>query len=126
MSLGHKSGKVLATGGFDKKVNLWAIGKPNCIISLAGHTTAIQSVRFNQTEEMVCAGSQGGVVKIWDLEAAKIIRTLIGHNDDAVQCVDFNPSGFYLCSSGYNDHSVKFWDMRRKGSFFFSNLFRNR
>jgi len=32
VSLGHKSGRVLVTGGGDKKVNLWAVGKPNCIM----------------------------------------------------------------------------------------------
>ena len=32
VSLGHKSGRVLVTGGDDKKVNLWAVGKPNCIM----------------------------------------------------------------------------------------------
>lgn len=32
LSLGHKSGRVLVTGGDDKKVNLWAVGKPNCIM----------------------------------------------------------------------------------------------
>ena len=32
LALGHQSGHVLVTGGDDKKVNLWAIGKPNCIM----------------------------------------------------------------------------------------------
>ena len=32
LSLGSKSGRVLVTGGDDKKVNLWAIGKPSCIM----------------------------------------------------------------------------------------------
>jgi len=32
LALGHKSGRVLATGGDDKKVNLWAVGKQNCIM----------------------------------------------------------------------------------------------
>lgn len=32
LALGHKSGRVLVTGGDDKKVNLWAVGKPNCIL----------------------------------------------------------------------------------------------
>ena len=36
LSLGHKSGRVLVTGGEDKKVNLWAVGKPSCIMSLSG------------------------------------------------------------------------------------------
>jgi WD40 repeat protein len=32
VALGRKSARVLATGGDDKKVNLWAVGKPNCIL----------------------------------------------------------------------------------------------
>lgn len=32
LSLGHKSGRVMVTGGDDKKVNLWAVGKQNCIM----------------------------------------------------------------------------------------------
>ena len=36
LALGHKSGRVLVTGGDDKKVNLWAVGKPNCIMVSEG------------------------------------------------------------------------------------------
>ena len=32
LALGHKSGAVLVTGGDDKKVNLWAVGKSSCIM----------------------------------------------------------------------------------------------
>ena len=32
LALGHKSGRVLVTGGDDKKVNLWAVGKHGCIM----------------------------------------------------------------------------------------------
>lgn len=32
LALGQKSGRVLVTGGEDRKVNLWAVGKPNCIM----------------------------------------------------------------------------------------------
>lgn len=32
VALGRKSGHVLVTGGDDKKVNLWAIGKKNCLL----------------------------------------------------------------------------------------------
>lgn len=30
--MGHKSNQVLATGGDDKKVNLWAIGRQSCLM----------------------------------------------------------------------------------------------
>lgn len=32
LALGQKSGRVMVTGGDDAKINLWAIGKPNCIM----------------------------------------------------------------------------------------------
>ena len=32
LGLGHKSGRVLVTGGDDRKVNLWSVGKPHSIM----------------------------------------------------------------------------------------------
>lgn len=32
LALGQISGRVLVTGGDDKKVNLWAIGTPNYVL----------------------------------------------------------------------------------------------
>jgi WD40 repeat protein len=37
LALGHKSGRVLVTGGDDKKVNLWAVGKHGCIMVCSYH-----------------------------------------------------------------------------------------
>lgn len=39
LALGHKSGRVLVTGGDDRKVNLWAVGKHNCIMVSVDATT---------------------------------------------------------------------------------------
>lgn len=116
LSLGSKSGRVLVTGGDDKKVNLWAIGKPSCIMSLSGHTTAIEAVRFSPTEELVCAGSAAGAVKVWDLEAARMVRTLTGHRA-GIKALDFHPYGDFL-ATGSTDTNMKLWDIRRKGCIF--------
>ncbi|XP_052061329.1 katanin p80 WD40 repeat-containing subunit B1-like isoform X2 [Mytilus californianus] len=113
LALGQKSGRVLVTGGEDRKVNLWAVGKPNCIMSLTGHTTPVESVRFGPDEEMVMAGSMSGALKIWDLEQAKIIRTLTGHKS-SIRSLDFHPYGDYA-ASGSLDYNIKLWDIRRKG-----------
>jgi len=32
LALGHKSGRVMVSGGDDRKVNMWAVGKPTCIM----------------------------------------------------------------------------------------------
>lgn len=73
--------------------------------SLSGHSTPVDCVRFSITEEQVCAGSQAGALKIWDLETAKILRTLTGHRA-SIRCVDFHPYGDFL-ASGSSDSGIK-------------------
>ncbi|XP_062570510.1 katanin p80 WD40 repeat-containing subunit B1-like isoform X4 [Saccostrea cucullata] len=113
VALSRKSGRVIVTGGEDRKVNLWIVGKPNCLMSLCGHTTPVESVRFGHEEEMVVAGSMSGALKVWDLEQAKIMRTLTGHTS-SIKSLDFHPYGDY-CTSGSLDCNVKLWDIRKKG-----------
>ncbi|CAA6655698.1 unnamed protein product [Spirodela intermedia] len=100
LKIGRKTSRVLVTGGEDHKVNLWAIGKPNAILSLSGHTSAIESVSFDSSEVLVAAGAASGTIKLWDLEEAKIVRTLTGHRSNCISLI------FIL---------LGIWDIRRKG-----------
>ncbi|CAM0901727.1 unnamed protein product [Alopecurus aequalis] len=113
LKIGRKTSRVLVTGGEDHKVNLWAIGKPNSIASLPGHTSAVESVAFDSTEVFVAAGAASGTVKLWDLEEAKIVRTLTGHRSNCMS-VDFHPFGEFF-ASGSLDTNLKIWDIRKKG-----------
>jgi len=72
---------------------------------LSGHTTAIEAVRFSPTEELVCAGSVAGAVKVWDLEAARMVRTLTGHRA-GIKALDFHPYGDFL-ATGSTDTNIK-------------------
>uniref|UniRef100_A0A3B5R5D4 Uncharacterized protein n=1 Tax=Xiphophorus maculatus TaxID=8083 RepID=A0A3B5R5D4_XIPMA len=71
LSLGKNSGRLLATGGEDCRVNIWAVSKANCVMSLTGHKNPVECVQFSVSEEQVAAGSQSGSIRVWDLEAAK-------------------------------------------------------
>ncbi|XP_042446152.1 katanin p80 WD40 repeat-containing subunit B1 homolog KTN80.4-like isoform X2 [Zingiber officinale] len=113
LKIGRKTSRVLVTGGEDHKVNVWAIGKPNAILSLSGHMSAVESVSFDSSEVLVAAGATSGSIKLWDLEEAKIIRTLTGHRSNCI-AVDFHPFGEFF-ASGSLDTNLKIWDMRRKG-----------
>lgn len=68
---------------------------------------------FGHSEDLVCAGSQTGTLKIWDLEAAKLLRTFTGHKG-AIKCMDFHPYGDYL-TTGSCDSNIKLWDTRKRG-----------
>ncbi|XP_073526435.1 uncharacterized protein [Phyllobates terribilis] len=113
LKIGKKSSRVLVTGGEDHKVNLWAIGKPNAIVSLSGHSSGIDSVSFDSSEVLVAAGAASGTIKLWDLEEAKIVRTLTGHRSNCIS-VDFHPFGEFF-ASGSLDTNLKIWDIRKKG-----------
>uniref|UniRef100_A0A8V0ZQZ9 Uncharacterized protein n=1 Tax=Gallus gallus TaxID=9031 RepID=A0A8V0ZQZ9_CHICK len=60
---------------------------------------------------------EGRSIGVWDLEAAKILRTLLGHKAN-ICSLDFHPCGSSV-ASGSLDTAIKLWDVRRKG-------FRNR
>ncbi|CAB1448805.1 unnamed protein product [Pleuronectes platessa] len=116
LSLGQSSGRLLATGGEDCRVNIWAVSKANCIMSLTGHKSPVECVQFNMSEEQVVAGSQSGSIRVWDLEAAKILRTLMGHKAN-ITSLGFHPYGEFLASSSM-DTNIKLWDVRRKAYVF--------
>ncbi|XP_008802561.2 katanin p80 WD40 repeat-containing subunit B1 homolog KTN80.4-like isoform X1 [Phoenix dactylifera] len=113
LKIGRRTSRVLVTGGEDHKVNIWAIGKPNAILNLSGHTSAIESVSFDSSEVLVAAGAASGTIKLWDLEEAKVVRTLTGHRSNCIS-VDFHPFGEFF-ASGSLDTNLKIWDIRRKG-----------
>ena len=102
----------MVTGGEDKRVNLFAVGKPTAILSMAGHQSAVECVTFDANEEVVVAGAAGGTLKLWDLEQAKAVRTR--RTPQQLPGVDFHPFGEFF-ASGSLDTNLKVWDVRRKG-----------
>jgi len=104
-AIGRKSNQVIATGGEDRKVNVWAVGKPQPVLRLTGHTSSVECVAFDAEEEVIVAGNQSGTVKLWDLEQAKVIRTLLGHRAPCIS-VEFHPYGDFF-ASGSLDTNLK-------------------
>lgn len=113
VAIGRKTSSLIATGGDDKLLNIWQIGKVNCAYKLAGHTTAVEAVGFDGEENSVVGGSASGSLKLWDLATGKIVRTLPGHKAN-IRSLDFHPFGEFF-ASGSLDTNLKVWDIRRKG-----------
>ncbi|KAM4593799.1 katanin p80 WD40 repeat-containing subunit B1 [Odontesthes bonariensis] len=116
LALAKSSGRLLATGGEDCRVNIWAVSKANCIMSLTGHKNPVECLQFNMSEEQVVAGSQSGSIRVWDLEAAKSLHTLMGHKAN-ITSLSFHPFTNFLASASM-DTNIKLWDIRRRGCVF--------
>jgi WD40 repeat protein len=113
LQVGPRSAGVLVTGGMDKLVNVWRLGKPSPLMTLAGHSTPVTSVAFDLLEESVAAGSQGGSVKVFALgSGGKTVRNLNGHQSDVLS-LNAHPYHQYLLSGGA-DTNMRVWDVRRK------------
>lgn len=116
LSLSPSNGRMLVTGGDDRKINLWVIGKPNAIMSISGITSPVQSVTFNNSENWIGGGSKSGVIKVFDLDENRVVRSISGHKA-AICSLDFHRYGDIL-ASGSMDTNLKLWDVRRKGCIF--------
>ncbi len=112
LHLGPASATVLATAGDDKRVNLWDTTTHNALLSLTGHTSAVESVQFDNKERTVVAGSAGGTLKLWDLNLGRVARTLTGHRSNALR-VTWHPFSDFF-ASGSADTNLKIWDIRRR------------
>eukprot|EP00953_Heterococcus_sp_UTEX-ZZ885_P032743 17082-Heterococcus_DN1.PRE.2 len=113
VAIGPHSGAVLATGGDDKRVNVWKLGRASHIWSLTGNSTAIESVCFDPCEELLFSGSSGGAVKLYDLSAGKMTRHFRGHmsNVTTLHCAAFDRS---FLATGAMDCIVKLWNTETK------------
>lgn len=95
---------VAASG---QRVNVWRIGRASSIWSLTGNSSAIESLRFDPTEEFLVSGSAGGAVKLFDLSAGKMTRHFRGHmsNVTVIDCGSFDrrfvTTGSMDCQVGF-------------------------
>jgi len=102
-------GKVLASGSYDKTIELWEVATGRKITSLTGHSNYVLSVAFSPDGKVLASGSSDKTIKLWEVATGREINTLSGHSN-TVSSVAFSPDGQVLASGSY-DKTIKLWEV---------------
>ncbi|KAG0265136.1 pre-rRNA processing protein [Actinomortierella ambigua] len=101
--------KYLASGGKDKKVNLWSIEEDKLIHCFKHqHKDTITSLAFRKgANNQLYSTSCDRTVKLWNVDELSYIETLFGHQD-SIMAVD-SLSKEHCVTTGGRDRTVRLW-----------------
>ncbi|KAH7572338.1 hypothetical protein JRO89_XS04G0240000 [Xanthoceras sorbifolium] len=104
-------GKLLATGGHDKKAVLWCTESFTVKSTLEEHTQWITDVRFSPSMSRLATSSADRTVRVWDTDnPGYSLRTFTGHST-TVRSLDFHPSKEDLICSCDNNSEIRYWSI---------------
>jgi RNA polymerase sigma factor (sigma-70 family) len=105
-------GKMIASGGGGKEIELWDVGNGKQIRSLEGFERGTRSVAFSPDGKMLAAGGPDGKVRLWSVASGKLKETLEGHGAQ-IYAIAFSPDGKTLASVS-QDQTLRLWKMNKR------------
>ncbi|XP_071949577.1 autophagy-related protein 16-1-like isoform X2 [Antedon mediterranea] len=112
------SGKKFATGGADRKVNLWdfsirdASSTSPKLASLTGSNAGITSVDFDVQENFVLGASRDFAVRLWGVQDHRLKHALTGHGGNVLAAKFLGDANKVV--SGSHDRTLKIWDLNAR------------
>ncbi|KAG8375505.1 hypothetical protein BUALT_Bualt10G0106800 [Buddleja alternifolia] len=104
-------GKLLASGGHDKKVVLWYTDTLKPKATLEEHSSVITDVRFSPSMARLATSSFDKTVRVWDADnPGYSLRTFTGHSA-GVMSLDFHPNKDDLICSCDGDGEIRYWSI---------------
>lgn len=106
-----KDPNAIVSASLDRSVRVWSLtGKPT--LELKGHDHGVNCVDFFEGaadgKSYVVSGSDDCTVKVWDLAAGAVVKTLVGHTKN-VSAVIKHPL-LPLIVTASEDDTVRTWD----------------
>jgi len=109
--------KRIASGSFDKTVQVWDATNGNHVFTYKGHSDRVKAVAWSPDGKRVASSSWDSTVQVWDAADGSNVFTYWGHSSrvNAIACsaeaVAWSPDGKYIASgSGSFDKTVQVWD----------------
>jgi len=101
--------KRLLTGGQDKILRIFDLGKPEAEpFKLEGHSDSVRVALWNWYNSAVVSGGQDSVLRIWDVKTLKEIRSFPSRSP--ITSIEVCLDGKHLITTAGKE--VSFWDIR--------------
>jgi WD40 repeat protein len=108
----NADGTLLASASFDKTAKLWAVAPDKTLTArqtFSGHTAAVHGLAFSPDGTLLATASDDGRVGLFTIGTVE--KRFIDAHEGDVASVAFDPSGTRLLSAGYDDKTVRLWDL---------------
>ena len=100
-----------------KSVYVWKAGIEQPILTLLGHSSAVNTMLLHSDEAELYSGLKGGMIVLWDLSRSKVKLNLQGHSTviTAMSVYRVNNVPCVLASAS-GEGKIKLWDLKAKTS----------
>lgn len=99
--------KFLASGCFNKIINIWNPESCELIHTFKGHRDAVSGLAFRKDSHQLFSASFDRSVKVWNLEEMVYVETLFGHQD-SIMAIDSYIRERAITAGG-RDSSARIW-----------------
>jgi WD40 repeat protein len=101
--------QLLAHGG-DKSIALCDTATGASLAGFAGHGAGMKALAFSSDDHQLLSGDANGVVKLWDVQTRRLLRTLSnGKEQREITRLAFSPDGTKLLA-GTDDNKIRIWE----------------
>ncbi|KAL2652749.1 hypothetical protein R1flu_020877 [Riccia fluitans] len=109
---------LFVTGSFDTHVNVWDTNSLQVELQydMPGKVHSVSMSQVATSHLLIAVGSEDPMVRLCDMATGACTHTLAGHRD-AVLAVQWSISSEWTLYTGSCDGAIRFWDIRRAGSF---------
>jgi serine/threonine protein kinase len=98
-------GKILASGGADRKIKLWNTDTGKIIYTLDGHQDVVTAIQFMPNGKILASGGTDRTIRFWDLEHKQLLKTIEAH-EQKIHALAISQDGKIIIS-GSSDRTVQ-------------------
>lgn len=101
-------GQLLATGGYDQKIQIWNVTDFSHLATLEGHLGTVFTLAFSPSSDLLVSGSRDHTARVWKMDGFQEAFVLRG-SERRVNSVGFLDDGSTVVTGGHD--SICFWSL---------------